>query len=219
MNPSRKTLIIIYLIFLVIFFWSSLSRQNAPQPAPVRLISDAKSYTLPKTPVISLVNETENPLSVNTCTDIEVVANGLQKTSLPESFCREVEVPAGTVTPLFGQTKEDILEFQKSFAEIEASLRFKYLQPDSETQPEVTINIGHAGIFRLFFRTFFYNPVYNLFVGLVLLVPGHSLGWAIIAITLIIRLALLIPQQKMLVSQRRMQVIQPKIKAIQEEFK
>ncbi len=52
-----------------------------------------------------------------------------------------------------------------------------------------------------------------------LVFPGHSLGWAIITITLIIRLGLLIPQQKMLVSQRRMQVIQPKIKAIQEEFK
>lgn len=52
-----------------------------------------------------------------------------------------------------------------------------------------------------------------------LIFPGYSLGWAIITITLIIRLALLIPQQKMLVSQRRMQVIQPKIKAIQEEHK
>ncbi len=81
------------------------------------------------------------------------------------------------------------------------------------------ITIGHAGVFRLFFRTVFYNPVYNLFAALVLLFPGYSLGWAIIAITLIIRLALLLPQQRMLVSQRRMQVIQPKIKAIQEEFK
>jgi len=61
--------------------------------------------------------------------------------------------------------------------------------------------------------------VYNLFVALTLIFPGYSLGGAIVAITLIIRLGLLIPQQKMLVSQRRMQVIQPKVKAIQEEHK
>lgn len=81
------------------------------------------------------------------------------------------------------------------------------------------MSISHAGYIRLFFRTIFYNPVYNFFAALVLIFPGYSLGWAIITITLIIRLGLLIPQQKMLVSQRRMQVIQPKIKAIQEEFK
>lgn len=125
-----------------------------------------------------------------------------------------------TNTPLFGQSKEDILQFQTSFADIpEVSLRFVYTQAGTTNQSEASLNIGHAGVFRLFFRTFFYNPVYNLFVALVLVFPGYSLGWAIIAITLIIRLALLIPQQKMLVSQRRMQVIQPKIKAIQEEHK
>ncbi len=113
-----------------------------------------------------------------------------------------------------------MLQFQESFANIpEVSLRFAYTQPETTNRSEVTITIGHAGYFRLFFRTVFYNPVYNLFAALVLIFPGHSLGWAIIAITLIIRLSLLIPQQKMLVSQRRMQVIQPKIKAIQEEHK
>jgi len=81
------------------------------------------------------------------------------------------------------------------------------------------MTLGHAGYVRLFFRTVFYNPVYNFFAALIVLLPNHSLGWATIITTLIIRLALLVPQQRMLVSQRRMQVIQPKIKAIQEEFK
>ncbi len=220
MNPSKKTLIIIYLIFLVIFFWQSASKKAEPLPVPVRLVADAKSYTLPKTPLVSLTNDTDREVTVDTCHDIEVVANGVQKTTLPEAFCRSVVAPAKSTTPLFGQTKEDVLQFQESFANIpEVSLRFAYTQPDTTNRSEVTLTIGHAGYFRLFFRTVFYNPVYNLFAALVLILPGHSLGWAIIAITLIIRLALLIPQQKMLVSQRRMQVIQPKIKAIQEEHK
>jgi YidC/Oxa1 family membrane protein insertase len=220
MNPSKKTLIIIYLVFLVAFFWQSASKQAAPVPAPVRIVSDARGYTLPTTPVVSLVNETEADIIVDTCRDIGVTANGVQKTDLPEAFCRNITVVAKTTTPLFGHTKEDILQFQESFADIpEVSLRFTYTQVETPNASEVSLTIGHAGAFRLFFRTFFYDPVYNLFVALTLILPGYSLGGAIVAITLIIRLGLLIPQQKMLVSQRRMQVIQPKIKAIQEEHK
>ena len=70
MNPSRKTLIIIYLVFLVAFFWQSASKQAAPVPPPVRIISDAGGYTLPSTPVVSLINETEADIIVDTCRDI-----------------------------------------------------------------------------------------------------------------------------------------------------
>lgn len=220
MNPSKKTLIIIYLLFIVIWSWQSASKKAAPLPPPVRIIADATSYTLPKTPVVSLINDTEAPIVVDTCKDIEVIANGVQKTTLPPSFCRSVTVPAKTTESLFGATKEDILTLQASFADIpETALRFTYLQPGTENRSEVNFTLGHAGYFRLFFRTVFYNPVYNLFAAIIVLLPSHSLGWTIIIITILIRLALLIPQQKMLVSQRRMQVIQPKIKAIQEEHK
>lgn len=220
MNPSRKTLIIIYVIFLVIFFWQSANKKAQPAPLPVRIVANAKKFTLPTTPVVSIINDTEKEITLDTCRDIEVIANGIQKTELPPAFCRSVIAAPQAATPLFGHTKEDVLQFQESFASIEeVSLRFAYTQPETTNRSEVTLTIGHAGLFRLFFRTVFYNPVYNLFAALVLIFPSHSLGWAIIAITLIIRLALLIPQQKMLVSQRRMQVIQPKVKAIQEEFK
>ncbi|MCB9807197.1 hypothetical protein H6768_04935 [Candidatus Peribacteria bacterium] len=176
MNPSRKTLIIIYLVFLVIFFWQSASKKAAPLPAPVRITSDASSYTLPKTPTVSLINNTDAPVTVDTCRDIEVTANGVQKTNLPESFCRIVTIESHTVGPLFGQSKEDILQFQTSFADIpDVSLRFSYNQTDTENHSEVSVNIGHAGVFRLFFRTLFYNPVYNFFAALILIIPGHSL--------------------------------------------
>ena len=220
MNPSKKTLIVIYLIFVVIFAWRSAQQKAAPLPVPVRIISDAKSFVLPATPTVSLINDSDKDVTLDTCKDIEVIANGIQKTALPQAFCRIVTVPAKTVGPLFGNTKEDILTFQSSFESIpDTALVFSYTQPTTTNHSEVALTIGHAGYVRLFFRTVFYNPVYNFFAALIVLLPNHSLGWATIITTLIIRLALLIPQQKMLVSQRRMQVIQPKIKAIQEEFK
>jgi len=47
----------------------------------------------------------------------------------------------------------------------------------------------------------------------------HSLGWAIIAITIILRAILLYPQHRMMVSQRKLQAIQPKIKELQNTYK
>ena len=220
MNISKKTLIVLYLIIVVVFAWQSASKKAQPAPLPVRLLADATSYTLPATPIVSLVNTTDAEIVVDTCHDIEVVANGVQKTSLPSSLCRTVHVWPKTTEPLFGKTKEDIFTFQDSFANIpDVALQFSYTQQATSNHSEISMTLGHAGYVRLFFRTVFYNPVYNFFAALIVLLPNHSLGWATIITTLIIRLALLVPQQRMLVSQRRMQVIQPKIKAIQEEFK
>jgi len=67
--------------------------------------------------------------------------------------------------------------------------------------------------------TVIYEPLYNLFVALLTWMPGHSLGWAIIIITFLIRLVLLVPQQQMLESQKHLQKLQPKIKALQKEYK
>lgn len=172
MNPSKKTLIAIYLVFVVIFAWQSASRKAAPAPSPIRLVASASSVTLPTTPTVSLTNETDQTITVDTCRDVSVTANGVQKTTLPQKFCRTVEVVSRATTPLFGHTKEDILEFQESFANIpEVSLTFVYAQPETTVQSDVSVTIGHAGWIRLFFRTFFYNPVYNLFAALVLIFP------------------------------------------------
>jgi YidC/Oxa1 family membrane protein insertase len=64
----------------------------------------------------------------------------------------------------------------------------------------------------------FYAPIFNLFVFLITIL-WNSLGWAILAITVIIRIVLLWPQHKMMVAQKKLQWIQPKIKKIQEENK
>lgn len=150
------------------------------------------------------------------------MVSGMVFAPIPANFCRSVTVAPKTTAPLIGEKREDIVHFQENFRHITTAqnLGFRYKHLNNEIgSSEVQVMIRQAGVFRLFFRHVFYDPVYNLFVALALIFPGYSLGWAIIAITLIIRLGLLIPQQKMLVSQRRMQVIQPKIKAIQETHK
>ncbi len=79
--------------------------------------------------------------------------------------------------------------------------------------------MSKPGAFRSALSGIFYEPIYNLFVALLTFLPGHSLGWAIVIITLIIRLILLAPQHHMLMSQKKLQVIQPKIKELQTKYK
>lgn len=70
-----------------------------------------------------------------------------------------------------------------------------------------------------FFFTIFYQPLYNLLVGLYDISPVASIGIPIILVTVLVK-GLLFPLSfKSLKSQRDMQEIQPKIKDIREKYK
>ncbi len=69
------------------------------------------------------------------------------------------------------------------------------------------------------FNTAFYNPIYNVLVALVALVPGSSVGVAIILLTLFIRLILLPFSLSAARTQRAMKVLEPKIKELKKTHK
>lgn len=69
------------------------------------------------------------------------------------------------------------------------------------------------------FFTIFYQPIFNLLVWLYNSLPGHDLGLAIIALTLIIRLVLYIPSKKSIKAQKELASIQPEIDKIKQEYK
>jgi YidC/Oxa1 family membrane protein insertase len=70
-----------------------------------------------------------------------------------------------------------------------------------------------------FFNAAFYNPIYNVLVALVALVPGSDVGIAVIVLTIIIRLILLPFSLSAARTQRAMKSIEPKIKALKELHK
>ncbi len=70
-----------------------------------------------------------------------------------------------------------------------------------------------------FFNEILYRPIFNGLVFLYNIIPGHDLGIAIIALTVLIKVIFLPLSLKTLKSQKKMQEIQPKIKEIQEKFK
>jgi YidC/Oxa1 family membrane protein insertase len=68
-------------------------------------------------------------------------------------------------------------------------------------------------------QTFFIQPILNALVLLVDFIPGHDLGWAIIVLTVIIRLALLPLSWKAIKSQYALKELQPELERIKQQYK
>lgn len=77
-------------------------------------------------------------------------------------------------------------------------------------------------MFEIFIDTFnliLYQPLFNALVLLYHYLPGQSLGFAIIALTILIKLIFYPLGAQSIRSQKAMSELQPKVKAVQEKFK
>lgn len=70
-----------------------------------------------------------------------------------------------------------------------------------------------------FFKAIFYTPLYNALVFLAAIIPGNDLGIAIIALTLLVKIALSPLSHRSMAMQRKMRTIDGDIKAIKEKHK
>jgi len=80
-------------------------------------------------------------------------------------------------------------------------------------------SIHEAGTITQVFRTFITKPLLNFLILIASYMPDYSLGFAIIILTLIIKILLFIPTQHSMESQKRMQALQPKLDAIKQRYK
>lgn len=64
-----------------------------------------------------------------------------------------------------------------------------------------------------------YQPLYNILALLIATLPGHSVGGAIIVLTILVRLALFPLTGKSMRAQRAMKELEPHLKRIREEYK
>jgi YidC/Oxa1 family membrane protein insertase len=79
--------------------------------------------------------------------------------------------------------------------------------------------INEAGVFTRLFRAFISKPLLNALIFLGSVLPGYNLGFAIIVLTLVVKLILFLPTQQALEGQKKMQLLQPKIEAIRRQHK
>lgn len=69
------------------------------------------------------------------------------------------------------------------------------------------------------FELLFTQPILNLLVWLHNTIPGNDFGWAIIALTVVIKIVLLPLSAKSLRSQKALQELQPKVNELKEKYK
>lgn len=204
----KDKLLNFWLIFLLIlltinlFTWEK-SENKLSNTISVQTID---SYTVPASVKINIKNETLTGFTFNTCNDFNIKKDSL---IIKSNVCKDITLKSA---------EKYEIDFSNDFSKFNEVGKY-YVNLKKNTVDVISqFEIEHRWFFWKFFIFFFYAPIYNL-MAFLLEVTKYSLGWAIIIITIIIRLVLLIPQHKMMVSQRKMQVIQPKIKDIQEKHK
>ena len=72
---------------------------------------------------------------------------------------------------------------------------------------------------KLFYNEVFYRPLLGALVFLTSVLPGHDLGFAVILLTIIIRVLTFPLTHKMVKTQNAMRLIEPKVKKIHEDYK
>lgn len=109
----------------------------------------------------------------------------------------------------FGETGRYKLEL--SITDPESGEIASYNTPEFE--------IKEPGFITKAWRNFIYKPILNALIAILIYMPGHHLGLAIIFLTLVIRTLLLAPSQKSIKAQRNMQELQPKLDKLKEKYK
>ena len=170
------------------------------------------SVTVPNSPVITIENNTNDSKKFEVCRDLLFRRNGDPISDLPKDFCKSEEI-----IPANSKVHIDTKNLSRLFYTA-ANFDVRLFDSGSEVS-SVAIKGEEQWFFRSLITTTFYAPILNLFVGIITLLPEHSLGFAIILLTVLVRLILLVPQHKSMVAARRMQELQPKIAALKEEYK
>lgn len=199
---------ILLIVLLTVLFMNLLSGGNVKKEW-LDVSFSSREYTVPASVVVKVSNNSSEKVTLDTCKDIIIRKSWTEINLENKNICKNIEVESGQTYDI------NYSDNYKNFSEtgkysMEANFSGKKFTSDTE--------ITHKWAFSKLFITFIYEPIYNLFIGLINIF-NHSLGWAIIAITIIVRIILIWPQHKSMVSQRKLQQLQPEIKKIQEQYK
>ncbi len=197
-------LLLFLLILLTLNLFSPKKEEN--KLSNTIILKTQESYTVPAWVKIEINNQTSTGFSFNTCDDLNIKKDSK---IIKSEKCNDVTIDSWSWY---------ILDLSEEFQKFSETWKYYVNLKKGEIEPITQFEIEHRWFFWKFFIFFFYAPIYNL-MAFLLEITNYSLGWAIIIITIIIRLVLLYPQHKMMVSQAKMQKIQPKIKEIQDKHK
>ncbi len=206
--------VLAFLLSLVVQSFFLPKKIDTATPTGLILQVQDDTITIPNIPKVEVINQGTWAITIYPCDDITLSVDSqpiLGMSGAAPAFCTPLVVDAGA---------KKLLPME-SLYKVFSSKAGKYIVTLKTPLGDRTVffSAEEPGMIRTLLSATVYQPIYNLFVALLTWIPGHPLGWAIIIVTIIIRLILLVPQHHMLQGQQKLQKIQPKIKALQKEYK
>lgn len=208
MKKILDFLIIFILVFLVVWMFTK-DDETKNLTGGVILSSVNNSYTVPASVQLKVSNQSADEVAFNTCSDVIIKSSAWIVEMSWEEVCRDVTLTWG---------ESSLISYSDNYAKFENPWEYFVTWNIAWKELLSRFEIDTRGTISKVFIAFIYQPILNLMDWLIY-VTGYSLGWAIIIITIIVRIVLLWPQHKMMLSQKKLQAVQPKIKAIQDKYK
>jgi len=228
-NKLIKNVIIFFAVFIIIqyIFSSCQTPEEIPTNQAPIVVKTLKTKYSPSQPVsVEIKNNTDQIITIkNDCPSepLDVfkyeIDKWTEKTASPTLSCENA-----TDFTIEANSKKIITYESWNFALFSELGRYKIdlnlnINDEEKTFSSNEFTIVEEGIIKKLWNAVFYKPIYNLLVLLLGIIPGKSLGFAIIFLTLIIRTILLIPNNKAMRSQKKLQDIQPKLEEIKTKYK
>jgi YidC/Oxa1 family membrane protein insertase len=228
------------LIFGIVYFGSTYVTQwffpaQTPETRGVSIAMQDDAIRRGQHPIVTIRNGTEHELRPpNTCPmpPFEVwriVEEGGAQARMP-LLTTETAVPCKPLEPIpaGGTVQADLTPWKYSLFDQVGTyeLHLPIDLPDGGTGTGAVVHtltthfeLYEPGIVVRLFRGLVTKPILFALVSIASVLPGHSLGWAIILVTLLVKLILFIPTQHALEGQRKMQILQPQLEAIRQKHK
>ncbi len=227
------TFAIVYLLTtmtLRIFFpeqFQNNTPKEIPQTELIQLIATKKSAPLGRNVEIQIRNQTLTGITLtDRCPEPPVIIERMEDDHLYQIELKPPALPCVAITEIPANETVTVDLSPWKYSAFAGPGRYQLSLPIEDTQAitgeeiiSTEIRITKPGVFVSLFRAFISKPLFNGLILIASVLPGHSLGWSIILLTLIVRLLLFFPSQHALESQKKMQSIQPKIEEIKKKYK
>ncbi len=213
------------LIFLIVLLGFQFFADSPEQEQGVQgdlVITMASEFTLGDPVLLTIVNNSSETLTIaNDCPaeplTVSRFVNGewIVQSTTTKTTCLTGDI---TLAPTQGFAI-DYADWQRELF-IEAGkyrVEIPIIIGDKDKVFAQDFAINPPGMFGTFWRTVFYQPLYNALIFFANL-TGSSFGWGVVLLTLAIRLVLIVPFQRSLRAQRKMQTIQPELDQIKKQY-
>jgi YidC/Oxa1 family membrane protein insertase len=224
---------LLFLIFLLFFqvFTRETGQGNETEQGDFTMLTTRNEFKQGRPVSLTLANNSEETINIPIECPGEPfrvfhVSGGknTQREVHPELNCEQLRAEGSLADIMMPAHSETNLEYTY-WSNALFKLPGRYYIEGDVTIGEVTriirsneFIINERGAFGKFWMTAIYQPIYNVLMLFIKHAPGKNLAFAIIALTIALRILLLIPSQRAIVSQRKMQDIQPRLEKIRKKY-